>query len=293
MWLLPSAMLLLPSRTEPTTRARLSFILRSAPSSWAVSSWPVTWMWARRSPRATCSAICTARRIGRTMPRLISQPSSIIAAPQAAIAATTMPLGGGRDRVAGGARGVRLVVDLVAHRGHVALEVLEVDQEGRQLGQGRVVVGESERDDGVGAVQVGEQRGAGVVHGRQRLGLQARGLELLHLLAQVLRVGGQFLAHRLRLGFVLLLAGQQRGQHVGAQRVVILVGAHLDHQRGAGVDDLARGVGQPHGRHVAGGADGADEHEAEAAHREQLVLDGELHGMSLWKIGCGAGGVRT
>ncbi len=71
------AMLSQPSRTSLTMRARLSFMVLSAPIRSPVSSRVATWMSVVRSPAATWRAAVTACSSGRTMPRVTSQPSNM------------------------------------------------------------------------------------------------------------------------------------------------------------------------------------------------------------------------
>ncbi len=68
-----TAMVSVPARTAPTVRARLSFMVLRACSSWPVSSRVVTSMRLVRSPAATVLATSSARATGRVIERVIQK----------------------------------------------------------------------------------------------------------------------------------------------------------------------------------------------------------------------------
>ncbi len=83
-WPAATAMVSVPTRTVPTVRARLSFMVFRACSSWPVSSRVVTSMRLVRSPAATVLATSSARPSGRVMERVIHQATRAASARAAA-----------------------------------------------------------------------------------------------------------------------------------------------------------------------------------------------------------------
>ncbi len=69
-------MVSVPTRTVPTVRARLSFMLLRACSSWPASSRVVTSMRLVRSPAATVLATSSARSKGRVIERVIDHATT-------------------------------------------------------------------------------------------------------------------------------------------------------------------------------------------------------------------------
>ncbi|MOA24791.1 hypothetical protein D3C78_1454840 [compost metagenome] len=89
IWPEAVAMVSVPWRTSPTTRARLAFMSFKACINWPVSSRLLTSMWLLRSPAATVSASLTAWARGRVMLEVSNQahatPNTVASTPSTPI----------------------------------------------------------------------------------------------------------------------------------------------------------------------------------------------------------------